>query len=367
MADTTNQSPHNTQLQSLRGIAALVVMIHHSLRVYGSGNWAWVTSEWILNAQAAVIIFFVLSGYVLSRSLARRGLDRRGVTIFYIRRAFRIYPALWIGIAFGAVYALVIRPLSASHLSDWVMGHYIRAQMTPATVAGSLIGTNNYLLPPAWTITAELSASLILPALVWAFLKEGKLAILFTIMLAISGLIAGPALRMVPYYSVDFALGAMAGCMPWIRSFRPHKGLMLLALAVLLFGQLLLLPGHPWIVSIIEGLCSLLLVVGLTTTDYPCLRHPWLVMIGDRSYSIYLLHLPIAFSIAQLVDHAGLVGHNSDSWALIVSLLTAIATILISGFIYRYIELTGIRAGVAISQQRKAKAIVKPAHPNGQI
>src|SRR5258706_10143034 len=52
-------------IEGLRGIAALVVLYHHLL--LGSiGGWSpppWLT--WPVEASAAVLIFFVLSGYVI--------------------------------------------------------------------------------------------------------------------------------------------------------------------------------------------------------------------------------------------------------------------------------------------------------------
>jgi peptidoglycan/LPS O-acetylase OafA/YrhL len=354
MTNETGPSRHNIELQSLRGIAATLVMVHHALRVFAGETWAWSASEVVLNAEAAVIIFFVLSGYVLSCSLARRGLDRQGLTIFFVRRAFRIYPALWVGLALGTAYLLLAHPLPAQHLSAWTNGHYTDHQETRTLIFESFFGLSNSLLPPAWTITAELCGSIALPAMVWAFLRYPRSAVPVIILLAITGLIAGPALRNVPYYFVHFAFGAALGCVPWLRTFRPRGGILLLTLCVMLLGRLFL-PGYPWAATIMEGICGLVLIAGLVARARPWLRHRWLVKIGDWSYSIYLLHLPVAFTVARLLDHAGVVDAHRDIWALVVALATVAITVPLSGLVYHYVELPGIAAGTALIRRARIR------------
>ena len=70
-----------TELQSLRGIAAATVMIGHCLISYGPSALLIGLSE-LLNGRAAVAVFFVLSGYVLTCSLQRGRFDREAVLGF---------------------------------------------------------------------------------------------------------------------------------------------------------------------------------------------------------------------------------------------------------------------------------------------
>ena len=66
MEEVQPRSGQIIELQSLRGIAALTVAIGHALTYY------YATSSYgsmVLNGRGAVVVFFVLSGYVLTRSL----------------------------------------------------------------------------------------------------------------------------------------------------------------------------------------------------------------------------------------------------------------------------------------------------------
>lgn len=345
MSTTTQQSPHNVELQSLRGIAAIVVMIHHGLRIFKSDGWAWNLSEVPFNAEASVIIFFVLSGYVLSASLIRRGLNMEGIIIFYVRRIFRIYPALWVGVLLGTAY-LLFGQNEARHLADWALGHYKPERFGLMSVVGSIAGLDNYLLPPAWSITVELCASLMLPALVWAFLRHRALAIPIILFLVLICATSGPLFRQVPFYLINFAFGATLACLPFGQRFRPGIAGMVLAAGFLMLAHLVHLPPTWWWPMVIaQGLASTILIAGLINKQIEWLKHPSLVRIGDWSYSIYLLHIPVAFSLARLIDHHGLAEGDRNLSAVAVALLTALITIPLSALVYRHIEMPGIAVG----------------------
>ena len=106
-ATTPQGSGHISELQSLRGIGALSVMIGHSLISYEVPTWFFQFST-LANGRAAVVLFFVLSGYVLTRSLQKDRFDRDTVLRFYIQRIFRLYPALWVASALGLAYLFVL-------------------------------------------------------------------------------------------------------------------------------------------------------------------------------------------------------------------------------------------------------------------
>jgi len=107
----------NNNLDGLRGIAALSVVLGHCATYYGGvaiylkeiADFPDMTSAqifirlWhsVFNADAAVMLFFVLSGYVLGKSMLRRTESpARAFLPFVFRRITRLYP---VAIAAGAV------------------------------------------------------------------------------------------------------------------------------------------------------------------------------------------------------------------------------------------------------------------------
>src|ERR1700723_4648936 len=112
--------PHIDELQSLRGIAALIVAVSHLSSIYLLPPTARIAIDAVCNAHACVIVFFVLSGYVLTGSLVRRGLSWSSVRAFYLGRLFRLFPALWVASAISGLF-LLLYPRLTIHpaLSFW--------------------------------------------------------------------------------------------------------------------------------------------------------------------------------------------------------------------------------------------------------
>jgi len=78
-------------LDSLRGVAALAVLFGHSIGCFKGDKYG----EFIysITAHSAVVFFFLLSGFVLSRSLERNdALSTVGMIAYGIRRLFRLIP-----------------------------------------------------------------------------------------------------------------------------------------------------------------------------------------------------------------------------------------------------------------------------------
>src|ERR1700733_11347309 len=95
------------ELHSIRGIAALVVAVGHALVYYQTPQWFRAIGL-TFNGRAAVVLFFVLSGFVLTKSLRSMPVQLKPLSDYYIRRFFRLYPALWFASAMALLYLLFI-------------------------------------------------------------------------------------------------------------------------------------------------------------------------------------------------------------------------------------------------------------------
>lgn len=334
-------------------------MIHHSLRTLDSQSLAWNISENILNAHGAVVIFFVLSGYVLAKSLLSRDFNVSAVTKFYMRRAFRIYPALWLAIAVGMFYAFVIRPLSAPHMSIWMSKYYEIVVFTFPVMAEAIAGLNAKLLPTAWTITIEIVASVVLP-LVVVVLRAGRLAaIALLLVMTLVSFGFGVSARQVPLYMVDFVLGAMLATSPWLQ--RVQIGTVATAVAaivLLFFRRVAHWDYHDPLPSLVEALASVVLISAITQHRVKWLKNQALVKIGDWSYSIYLLHLPIALIATRLVCHFAGEG-NLDLLAFVIMILTVGVTLPLSVLAYKYVESPGISLGARGFQALESRVFAR--------
>lgn len=131
MVASTAAGNRNRQLDGLRGYAAISVAFFHTITALDYSQvqrieWTvyWKIPDFygrltkmvfaFLNGETPVVIFFVLSGAVLVKSLMRTGDDRVAVVAwqFMVRRFFRIYPALLLCLlACWTAFNLIVRPI----------------------------------------------------------------------------------------------------------------------------------------------------------------------------------------------------------------------------------------------------------------
>ena len=208
---------HIEELQSLRGVAALVVAISHLSSIYLLPAAARTAIDAVCNAHASVIVFFVLSGYVLTGSLLRRGLSRPHVEGFSIGRLFRLFPALWVASAVSALFLflcpkLLIRP----EPTNW-FSLYLHPFPSGLEVLSALAAIDKSLIMPVWTIFIELMGSAIMPFIVMLALMKRRLFgwVLFGMGVAAYSLAHAPhRLNSLPFI-FDFMLGAWLASRKW--------------------------------------------------------------------------------------------------------------------------------------------------------
>ena len=159
-----------TGLDGLRGVAALAVVVSHILGTTpafidpASGSVAWWLSytpiSLLWNGKEAVIVFFVLSGFVLSRPFLRS--TSPSWRAYYPRRLVRLYLPMWGALLFTAVMTFLVARHGMAGSSLWTNGHVNRT--------GGYVG-QDALLPhigdtfdgPLWSLRWEVLFSLALP------------------------------------------------------------------------------------------------------------------------------------------------------------------------------------------------------------
>ena len=176
------------ELDSLRGLAALTVMIHHILLVLpafmlpyaapmpGLVHLIRFTPLGIIMAgREAVIFFFVLSGFVLALPFLKRPsvLPYRP---FITKRVFRIYPAYFVAVAFAILMNILCYRGAVPDLSGWFAAFW--APHIDWRVAGQhlflitdldFLRFNNVI----WSLVMEMRLSLLFPLLIYFALKFG--------------------------------------------------------------------------------------------------------------------------------------------------------------------------------------------------
>ena len=307
--------PRNGALDGLRAVAALSVFGFHAwlytlsdVRVDAAPPT--LANELFAELRVGLVLFFVLTGFLLYRAWVRSALADRpapATATYAVRRFGRIVPAYWLAIIGSA---LLLYPLAGSpgvHLPpvDLLPLYFVFAQnFSPQTLLR--------LNPPMWTLAVEATYYVALPLLGWLALRAGSARsrqLLIPTLLLVSGVVfnyflaqhvAPPLgwskslLAMLPY----FAAGMLAAVLIEARVPSARAARLLIAAGVLLVAADLFIHLEAFeIVRVIRDLPAALgfaLIVALAAARPPALLG-WrpLVWVGAVSYGLYLWHVPV--------------------------------------------------------------------------
>jgi peptidoglycan/LPS O-acetylase OafA/YrhL len=282
-------------LDALRGLAALSVAVGHAVGIYP------VFESWSpILGRPAVTFFFLLSGYVLGKSVSGSDSKRLIDWLCYcLRRVFRLYPAIFVTLVVAAILAkFYVIPGQDQDLSSWFSKSLRKATTIhgPHDYLGSFRLYYLRLDPPLWTIQIEFVCSFILPFIIWPFQKKVLLR------WGIFGLLcfirfAHPEWIGMASYLFEFYLGYLAWTLSPIVAEISDKNSKYLTLLIF-FGTMI------WMCFCDHSGTGLISVVGMAvflTLVGPCrwsalrtgLKIPPLQFLGRISYSLYLIHLPV--------------------------------------------------------------------------
>lgn len=313
-ARQTSAEPHRlVALDSLRFVAAAVVVATHSQTLTPwRGRWPqW--AEGLLDARSAVVFFFVLSGFVLHLSWQAAFPEPRAYAGFLVRRVFRIYPLYYLSLAL-AMAVLGMAPLGDCPLvknEPAAAGLLAQDHGSPRQWLAHLLlfdpGLDwTFLNPPIWTLNAEMQAALIFPLLSWLIGRElGWRSVLAAGLLLVAGPLLGrfliPNAGLLPL----FALGAVlaAGWERLAGRLSTGGGVLLLATGLWLYAHSEL-PGRlSYYRDAVAGIGSAAVMLAVLRLD--CLRRllEWrpLAMCGAASYGLYVLHYPLLLALCWAV------------------------------------------------------------------
>lgn len=336
-------------LQSLRGLATLSVLIHYALRLPENAPIGFFVSEYILSAHAAVVLFSVSSGYVLTLSLKRRGETLGAVLGFYAQRAFRIYPGLWMGVALGILCASSAFILADGAMSAWAKGLFLAENLTPLNAGLTLLGLSQSLLPPLWIIKVEIAGSIILPAIILLSGCWYGFILCFFALLVISFF----AKTAVPLYMVQFRIDAgiaLRIAEKAAAAFRTPWIFLTSAAMLCFFRYLMAWHYHHPLPSPVEEIAGAALICGIRFGNAQWLSNRHLVTLGDWSYGLCLFHLPLGVILFRLFSEADYFGFSADALAIIILAGTIIITLPLSAASYMWLELPLIKVGRAMTK-----------------
>jgi peptidoglycan/LPS O-acetylase OafA/YrhL len=169
------ETTRNNNFDLLRLAAALQVAVVHGLHhlVHAPR-----LVEAALNTMPGVPVFFVISGFLISKSYERSDLGT-----YAVNRVLRIYPALWVNVIVSILFVASAFEISANatQISAWLAAQFTIVQFyNPDWLRGFGVGVLNGSL---WSIPVELQFYIALPLLYWIgwMRDERKFRVLFLV------------------------------------------------------------------------------------------------------------------------------------------------------------------------------------------
>ena len=308
-------NPRETVLsiQYLRGIAAImVVALHASNNVYAVG-------------MSGVDIFFVISGFIMWTTTVGTNLSPAG---FMRRRLLRIVPLYWAMTVFTALVSLNPPAIGLGVSVD----HLVRSLLfLPANVTQP---GNPFLPAPVldvgWTLNLEMYFYLVFAAglLLAPRMRMALVTAVIATPVILGFFIADRLPIELRFYTrpelLEFIAGVALGAV-YAERRAPHgsrTAALLAAAALILFAT-----GQPSIDfrALHFGLPALLLCAAGLAAEPLLQRRPirFAKLLGDASYSIYLIHIPMLAVVRKIFGWPSSQMHGHAENLILAAVTTA--------------------------------------------
>ncbi|MEA3492122.1 MAG: acyltransferase [Campylobacterota bacterium] len=321
-----SQSLHNIQM--LRAVAAIMVVMHHALPTYQAMGETLSTidivSKW---GFAGVDIFFVISGFIMAYTTFNKERSLLNAKTFFKHRLFRIYLGYWPFFFVMLAALFMVNPQKLSSLD----------------IVGSFFLTNvdmfQLVLPISWSLSYELYFYLLFLLTFFFSIKQLYLFIPILTLFIVSIVVIVFLNHGSPqsFFWSPFILEFFAGVLLYMyRDSLMKYWIVPLGLLMIIFAYGYGIShdtknGLYRVLTFGTGALFVVLVALILEEKHLYVAGRKMTLLGDASYTLYLSHL----IIIQLFYHSGMRAFfTSDcfllpliGWAVLLSISTLFSII----------------------------------------
>lgn len=341
---------HDVRYDLARGVAALVVFAAHVSQVFlwsllTPGSWLEIASGTL--ARVSVLVFFVLSGLLITRSITAN-IKRYGAfdsRDYLTSRVARIYPPFLLALAITMGVAAAVK-LFGLPGSDGALGtlrpdglHFGYSEVWKSLLLYDGLTSIN---GPLWTLYIEVNLYVV--AMGVALILRGR-----NTTLRLIGILVAVAAILLGRHSYGYAFFALVWVFGAALNFITTERTRLFSAVCIVFIAIASLIAPVWPGSYLDGSR---LSVGLQAGA--CVIFAWLYLrktwaerpwpktvmdSADYSYTLYVIHFPILAFGLSLTIAAGI---NGVAGSFAVALLTGCITWAIAKFASPFVENTAL-------------------------
>ncbi len=359
------RSPRYASLDLWRGVACLLVVLHHATlyapayRQAESGaavaanpaSWfvAATTRFWI-----GVPLFFVISGYCISATADSTRRRPRALVTYFTRRFRRIYPPYWVLLVLLAIFVIALEWIEPKWLADDYAGISPPTLFSPGQLVGNLTLTESwrhhlggsplrYFNAMAWTLCYEEQFYAVVGLLLVLAPRRFFLgAAVVTVLTAALGAIVTRRAPIDGFFFDGYWLHFAAGILlyysvNYARGWQTWAANLLLLAGLVYFAR----RGFPWshahstvAAGGVVACAFALLLSGLQRWDRQLasarLARP-LLFCGHICYSLYLVHWPICKAVGHGLY---LLGVRGDTATVLVTVPAAVAASIFLAWVF---------------------------------
>ncbi len=336
----------NNSIDGLRGLAALAVATHHGLLVLainGVDNlwmqplYAGLGAEslvvqillWLSNGSFFVMVFMVISGWASSVSYA----PSNGLYSYYTRRLTRLMPVYVVTtLLLYIAIETKLAPVSIPDASLW-WGWWLHGPISLRELFEHLLFLKPGLGGATWTMSVFVVGALVYPLI---DKLKGKLngwvyALIFADLLLLAWITGKDEYLLFGAFILGTMINSYSPKLAWIYEALSGYKLFIGTLLVMSLRYLIL---SRWVWTL-EAIGAYFMVGSVIYNKCSLFENKYLVSLGKISYSYYLWHFLILYSVTPLLSQ--LLGGGVIT-LLVNTLISVIMTVPVAHLSYLFIE-----------------------------
>lgn len=367
-------------LNSIRFVAALAVMIHHiELTKYWFGQPNIYTSSFVggVFGQLGIILFFVLSGFLITYLLLaeQQATDSISIKNFYIRRILRIWPLYYFIVILGLFILPHIKAMVVPGYTEEIHNHFLAKTLMFLSFIPDVAYAMYKHVPyaeQAWSVGVEEQFYVIWPLLIALVVRQKKTLNMligvigfYTAIKIISIVLnnkydSNIAINEFYQFWQNFSIDCMAigGIGAYLLFYKKEKVLKVLynkylqiALYAIVFVITIKGLDIPYFTYQLYSLIFVVLILNLASNPKSVLNLEYkpLNYLGKISYGLYMYHNIVLAACLKFLLYEGIT--LNSIWGNVLYYAVAITvTVIIASLSYKYFEKWFITAKVKYSK-----------------